>query len=223
MSEPSKFEFKVTVLPHEEPAVRAELERQGSEMRTREVYFYDTPALALKESDLFLRARTTEGEEPDSTVKLRPLPKSGVPVDWDDADYRYEVDVVGAKEVPSLKLDRPDGEIDEADIEKPRKLFDGGQEALVPDVWDDIEVLGPIHAHLWELEYDTVPTKLSVEEWTLSGGPHFIELSFKAKPEDKDAAREGFHALLDRLGIDRDGRSDPKTEIVLDFFASRLP
>jgi hypothetical protein len=215
--EPKKLEFKVTVFPEEEPAVRKELERQGAALRQREVYFYDTPELALKAKRLFLRARTTEGEDPDSTVKLRPFEGGGYPAKWDQAgkDVRYEIDVVGAKKVGSLKLD---GEIDAGDLKEPSKLFKGAQEDLVSESWDDIEPLGPVHAHLWELTYDTVPKKVGVEEWTLSGGPHFIELSFKADPEDEDEARQGFHALLDRLGIGHDGRP-AKTEIVLAYFA----
>jgi hypothetical protein len=218
-AEPSKYEFKVTVFPHEEPAVRTELERQEATFRKREVYFYDTPDLALKQQRLFLRARTTQGKEPDSTVKLRPA--TSIPVAWSGA--RYEVDVVGAREVPSLKLDRDKGEIDDADIDRrPRKLFDRAQESLIPDVWDDLKVLGPIHAHVWTLRFDTAPLALDVEEWTVCGGPHFVELSFKADPAGKDAARQGFHALLDRLSIGRDGRDDPKTELVLKHFAAKL-
>jgi hypothetical protein len=215
---PSKFEFKVTVLPHEEAAVRAELEHQEAAFRKREVYFYDTPDLALKRRHIFLRARTTQGKEPDATVKLRP----GTPVPaWHAA--RYEIDVIGDNEVGSLKLDRPKGEVDAADIDsRPRKLFNGAQEDLIPHVWPDLKVLGPIHAHVWTLKFDTVPLELDVEEWTVSGGPHFLELSFKADPADKVAARNGFRALLERLDIGPNGRDDPKTEIVLKHFAERL-
>jgi hypothetical protein len=218
--EPKKIEFKVTVFPEEEPAVRKELERQGATLRQREVYFYDTPGLALKAKSVFLRARTTEDEDPDSTVKLRPFDGGDYPPKWEQAgeDVRYEIDIVGAKKVGSLKLD---GDIDANDLKDPKKLFDDIQETLVPEPWDEIRPLGPVHAHLWELEYDTVPKKLSVEEWTLSGGPHFIELSFKADPEDEDEARQGFHALLDSLGIGHDGRPS-KTEIVLQHFADQV-
>jgi hypothetical protein len=218
------IEFKVTVHPHEEPAVRAELEAKAAAFVKREVYFYDTKDTALADQDLFLRGRATGGKAPDSTVKLRPVPKSGIPAAWKGTGYRDEVDMVGNTPISSLKLDRPKGEIDESDLDTaPRKLFDKAQEGVVPDLWGDIKVLGPIHAHVWELEYGTVPKKLSVEEWTVSGGPHFIELSFKVEAADEDAAREGFHALLDRLGIGHDGDPAPKTKRVIEFLADRLP
>jgi hypothetical protein len=73
-----KLEFKVTVLPPEEPKVQAELRRAENPAR-RKVYFYDTPGLALLAKDLVLRARVTDGDDDDSTVKLRPLPLASEP------------------------------------------------------------------------------------------------------------------------------------------------
>jgi hypothetical protein len=154
-------------------------------------------------------------------VKLRPLPQSGVPASWKNADYRYEADVIGDKDIPSLKLDRPKGEIDDDDVggKDADKLFDQDQGKLVPIAWADLKPFGPIHAHLWELEYDTISERISVEEWTVSGGPHFIELSFKVEPGEKAAAKQAFHALLAGLGIDPKGDPDPKTTRVLEFCA----
>jgi hypothetical protein len=220
---PSKYEFKVTVLATEEHVVRAELKKQGAKRRDREVYFYDTRGLDLKKRKLFLRARTTEGEEPDSTVKLRPLAKSRIPANWENAGYRYESDVIGDKCIPSLKLDRPEGEIAGGDVggKDADKLFDKAQEKLVPVAWADLKPFGPVHAHLWELEYDALPETLSVEEWTVPGGPHFIELSFKVKPDKKAAAKQAFHKLLRDLAIDPNGDPDPKTTRVLEHFAAK--
>jgi uncharacterized protein YjbK len=219
---PSRYELKVTVFPDEEPVVRAAIEDQHAEMSQREVYFYDTPELALKAGKLFLRARTTEGDDPDSTVKLRPLAGAFPPAWQGNGDVRHEVDVIGEREVPSLKLDREHGKIDAGDVggHDAKRLFDAAQEGLVPVDWDDIVAFGPIHAHLWELEYAELPEKLAVEEWTVSGGPHFVELSFKVKPGELAAAKQAFHALLDELKIDRKGRP-AKTEIVLDHFAAK--
>src|SRR4051794_30928356 len=56
------IEFKVTVHPHEEPAVRAELEAKAAAFVKREVYFYDTKDTALADQDLFLRGRATGGK-----------------------------------------------------------------------------------------------------------------------------------------------------------------
>ena len=80
-------------------------------------------------------------------------------------------------------------------------------------------MLGPIKALKWELKPNGFPYKLAVEEWTIIDGPHFIELSFKVKPDEKDKAKTAWHALLDRHGISRDHPQDAKTRMVLRYFA----
>jgi uncharacterized protein YjbK len=214
-----KVEFKVTAKPAEEAAVQALLRRNPVDRVRRKVYFYDTPALALCAKDLFLRARVTEGEKDDSTVKLRPLPLPDIPAAWGGA--RIELDVVGRKRVPSAKLD---GTPKRGEIEKntPSKLFDEAQEALLPNgtKLDDLAVLGPVDARKWELEPDGFPHKLAVEEWSLPDGTRFFELSFKVDPGEAPAAQRAFKAFLQDLDI----KGDPvaKTPRVLKFFADRL-
>jgi uncharacterized protein YjbK len=228
-----RLEFKVTVLPRDEPNVQAELRRAGVDPVRRKVYFYDTTELALADSDLFLRTRVTDGDEDDSTVKLRPLPLPGIPVRWRaTADVRIELDVVGDRLVPSAKLD---GTTDRGRIEQVErgalelsKLFSKDQEAIIEPALptgtelDDLAVLGPVDARKWELPPGTFPHELAVEEWSLPDGTHFVELSFKVEPGEAERAEQEFHALLDRLQIDRNGDQDPKTPKVLEFFAARL-
>jgi hypothetical protein len=52
-----KLEFKVTVLPPEEPQVQAELRSAAVVPAQRKSDFYDTPEFALFAKDLVLRAR----------------------------------------------------------------------------------------------------------------------------------------------------------------------
>jgi len=228
-----KLEFKVTVLPTEEPKVQAELRRAGVDPARRKVYFYDTPELELFDKDLVLRARVTDGDDDDSTVKLRPLPLPDIPARWSETDgVRIELDVVGKRQVPSAKVD---GEPDRGEIEqveqgalKLSKLFSKAQEALVADglpsgtSLNDLAVLGPVVARKWELPPETFAHELSVEEWSLPDRTHFIELSFKVVPDEAASAERAFHSLLDRLEIGHDGDPDPKTPRVLKFFAERL-
>ena len=133
-----RLEFKVTVLPAEEPKVQAELRSAGVSLARRKVYFYDTPELALFAEDLVLRARVTDGDDDDSTVKLRPLPLPDIPASWRATEgVRIELDVVGNKQVPSAKLDgKPDrGEIEQVEhgALKLSKLFTKAQEAVFAD------------------------------------------------------------------------------------------
>jgi uncharacterized protein YjbK len=227
-----KLEFKVTVFPEEEAKVQAELRSAGVDPVRRKVYFYDTPELELYARDLVLRARVTDGDDDDSTVKLRPLPSSGVPAEWAATDgVRIELDVVGERQVPSAKLD---GEPDRGEIEqvehgelKLGKLFTRAQVALVAHELpsgtslNDLEVFGPVDARKWELPPETFPHKLSVEEWSLPDGTRFFELSFKVPPDEAESAQREFRLLLDRLEIGHEGDPDPKTPKVLKFFARR--
>jgi hypothetical protein len=220
-----RFEFKVTVFPSEEPKVQAELRRARLTPVRRRVYFYDTPELALFAKDLVLRARQTDGEDDDSTVKLRPLDVP-VPAPWKAAGARIELDVVGSRQVPSGKLDgKPtSGLIDQVarGEEKPSTLFDGAQRALVTGGLTNLVVLGPVDARVWDVPKQAFPHKLSVEEWSLPDGSHFMELSFKVKPKKAEEAQRDFHAFLTRLAIGYDGDPEPKTPKVLRFFAERL-
>ena len=200
-----KLEFKVTVRPAEEPKVQVELRSAGVDPAHRKVYFYDTPELALFAEDLVLRARVTDGDDDDSTVKLRPLPLPDIPDRWRTTDdVRIELDVVGSKQVPSAKLD---GEPDRGEIAQVEhgalglsKLFTTAQEAIIDDVLpsgtglDDLAVLGPVNARKWELPPGAFPHKLSVEEWSLPDATHFVELSFKVSNRTKRTAPEqAFH------------------------------
>jgi hypothetical protein len=228
-----KLEFKVTVLPPEEAKVQAELRRAGVNPARRKVYFYDTPELALFAKDLVLRARMTDGDDDDSTVKLRPLPLPNIPGRWSATDgVRIELDVVGERQVPSAKLDGKPGRGEIGQVEhgvlKLSKLFTKAQEACVADALpsatslNDLAVLGPVDARKWDLPPATFPHNLSVEEWSLREGPHFVELSFKVTPGEAESAERAFHSLLDRLEIGHNGDPDPKTSRVLRFFAERL-
>jgi hypothetical protein len=229
-----KVEFKLTVLAGEELKVHALLEREGGQPQRRKVYFYDTEDLALYGKDLVLRARVTQGDDDDSTVKLRPVDLADDEAGWRQVDgIRIELDVVGAKQVPSAKLDgepdRGEAEAVEAKHREVGSLFSGKQEQLIADYapqgisLDELEVLGPVDARKWDLDKpEGFPYALSVEEWSLPDATRFIELSFKVSADEANRAQTAFRALLTRLEIDAAGDQTAKTPRVLKFFAGRL-
>ena len=227
-----RVEFKLTVLPSKERRVQAVLRSARVDPARRRVYFYDTPKLDLSKQNLVLRSRVTDGDDDDSTVKLRPLSLPKIPASWKDDGVRIELDVVGKKQVPSAKLDgKPErGRIErvgQGDL-KLDKLFSKEQEAAVNGTLpngtslNDLAVLGPIDARKWDLPPGLFPHELSVEEWSLPDGTRFFELSFKVERDEAERAQEQFHALLDYLKIGRKGDPNPKTPRVLEFFAARL-
>jgi hypothetical protein len=227
-------EFKLTVLPEEEDRVEALLQREGGPPQRRKVYFYDTKDLALYGKDLVLRARVTQGDDDDSTVKVRPADLSDDDASWRQIDgIRIELDVVGDKKVSSAKLDgKPErGEIEEVEAKRRRvaSLFSGKQERLIDDRAPDglslreLDVLGPVDARKWELDdLEGFPYKLSVEEWSLPDATRFIELSFKVSRDEANAARTAFRTLVTGLELNVAGDQTPKTPRVLKYFADRL-
>lgn len=229
-----KVEFKLTVLAGDEPKVQALVRNEGGQPQRRRVYFYDTKDLPLYGKNLVLRARVTQGDDDDSTVKLRPVDLADDQASWRQIDgIRIELDVVGDKQVRSAKLDgEPDrGEIEEvAAKQRPvASLFSGKQEQLIADYGPDgislhqLEVLGPVDARKWDLDNpEGFPHTLSVEEWSLPDATHFLELSFKVSADEANDAQAAFRALLTGLELDVAGDQTPKTPRVLQYFADRL-
>lgn len=229
-----KVEFKLTVLAGDEPKVQALVRKDGGQPQRRRVYFYDTKDLPLYGKNLVLRARVTQGDDDDSTVKLRPIDLADDQASWRQIDgIRIELDVVGDKQVRSAKLDgEPDrGEIEEvAAKQRPvASLFSGKQEQLIADYGPDgislhqLEVLGPVDARKWDLDDpEGFPHTLSVEEWSLPDATHFLELSFKVSADEANDAQAAFRALLTGLELDVAGDQTPKTPRVLQYFADRL-
>jgi hypothetical protein len=75
---------------------------------------------------------------------------------------------------------------------------------------------------VWKLPDSVFARGLAVEEWTVDGTLHFVELSFKAKIDEAAAAEQEWHAWLDAQPIGRDGDPRPKTMQVLEALAAAL-
>jgi hypothetical protein len=232
--EVAEVEFKHTLGPGDEGKVPALFGKALKQPQRRKVYFYDTAKLQLSEqSSLVLRARVTQGEDDDSTVKVRPASlKSDAP--WRAiGGVAIELDVSGKGAMCSAKLD---GEPQHGDVEAVDdddgsigSLFSQDQEALVKAYAlegigvGDLEVLGPVDARKWVFEdLDGFPYKLCIEEWSLPDTTRFIELSVKVKAKKAEQAQDAFHGLLKRLGVDLAKAQEQKTPRVLQFFAERL-
>ena len=225
-----EVEFKHTLVAADEDKVPGIFRDALKHPQRRKVYFYDTSKLALyDESGLVVRARVTQGDDDDSTVKVRPASLKG------DAPWReivgveVELDVSGKGPMCSAKLeDNP--EPGEVEAERPiGALFSQRQEELVKAYadegvgFDDLEVLGPVDARKWVFEdLDDFPYKLCIEEWSLPDTTRFIELSVKVKRKAAPDAQAAFHALLERIGVKVGEGQEQKTPRVLKFFADRL-
>jgi hypothetical protein len=224
-------EVKITARIDDEDLILRLLEQRGEEPQERTLYFFDTPELALFDVGLVLRARRIKGDTDDSTVKIRPVEPSRIPLDWVETEgFEVEMDRVGDRDVISAKLtaEQDRGEIDQAVAgRRPlRKLFSKDQERLIAEFgpaevgWDDLTAMGPIAVQKWKIDAKKLGHEVTVERWRLPDGSDLIEGSIKVKPGEAEEASVDFLAFLRTLGIEVDGDQQTKTRGALTFFTT---
>ena len=88
-------ELKLTVPPASHRDTVQGLPLDPVETQPRQVYFFDTPDLALNRAGLVVRARRIQGGKGDTVIKLRPVdPADLSPELRADASFNVEVDVL---------------------------------------------------------------------------------------------------------------------------------
>ena len=73
-------ELKLSVPESQQRSTIAELGMDPLDAEIRQVYFFDTPGLALDAAGVVVRARRVQGKGDDSVVKLRPVVPGELPV-----------------------------------------------------------------------------------------------------------------------------------------------
>jgi hypothetical protein len=225
------IEIKITARAADEDEVRAALETADIEAERREIWFYDTPDLALFDRGLVLRARLIHGGADDSTVKLRPVDPATIEDAWKATrGFEIELDAVGEDAICSAKLsiDQDRGEIAAvaAGTRPIRSLFSKSQERLVelrwPDGvdWDSLTAFGPVAVRKWQFTPKDFDHEVTVEEWVLPDDSDLVEISFKTAPDDAALASEAFVAGLRRRGFDTEGDQQTKTRSALRYFTT---
>src|SRR5262249_20761064 len=88
-------ELKLTVPESHQRSTVAALELDPLEAQIRQVFFFDTPRLALDAKGVVVRARRIQGKGGDSIVKLRPVMPSEMPAELRlSKAFRVEVDAL---------------------------------------------------------------------------------------------------------------------------------
>lgn len=225
-------EIKVTIRENQELLATRALNLSEEKAQRREIYFFDTPSLALFEAGIILRARIVEDDPDNSTVKIRPIDPSHIAKAWKDMDdFKLEADWVGERKVCSASLDarQKRGEIDEvaAGGRELRKLFSAEQEQFLAAYTDtridfnSLIVLGPIKVLRWEHRYNDLDHEVCIEEWRLPmTGTDLIEISIKAPTGEANAAQGEFKKWLTLRGLSSDSQQETKTRVALIELAS---
>ncbi len=226
-------ELKLTVPSTDRSRGAASLGVDPLNAQIRQIYFFDTPDLALNKQGVVVRARRIQGREHDSVVKLRPVVPDQLPKELRSSpNFGVEVDALPGGFVCSGSMKRPLGTMDVRESvhgEKPlRKLFSKEQRALYAEhapeglELDDLSILGPIFVLKLKFAPKGFNRKLVAELWLYPDNSTIIELSTKCAPSEAFQVAAESRAFLTSHGIDLGGQQETKTKKALEFFARKL-
>jgi hypothetical protein len=199
----------------------------------RQVFFFDTPTLALNQAGLVVRARRVQGRDGDSAVKLRPVEPSELPSRLRKSpNLVVEVDAMPGGFVCSASLKSPLANAHAHDavsgVRAVRKLFSKEQReffaAHAPDgiALDELSVLGPIFVLKLNFNPKEFGRKMVGEMWLYPDGSRILELSTKCAPAEAFQVAAEAKAFLAKRGVDVGGEQQTKTKTALEFFSAEL-
>jgi hypothetical protein len=201
--------------------------------RIRQVYFFDTPELALNKAGIVVRARRIQDAAADTTVKLRPVVPDELPKPLrKNPAFTIEVDAMPGGFVcsGSLKGAATNDEVRTvvADGSRLRKLFTSDQRALFADhspeglTLDDLSVLGPINVLKLKMVPKAFGRKVAVELWFYPDGSRILELSTRCMPTDAFQVAAEAEARIAASNLSLSGKQQTKTQAALRYFSREL-
>jgi len=226
-------ELKLTVPETAQFATARALGMDPLDAQIRQVFFFDTPDLALNEQGIVVRARRVQGKRGDSVVKLRPVIPEEMPKAMRQSpSFVVELDAMPGGHVCSatLKSRADNAEVREVALgARPlSKLFSKQQRAFLSDHapdgpgLDELSLLGPIPVMKLKFDPAGYDRRLVAELWLYPDGSRVFELSTKCEPRDAFNVAAQTRVFLSQQGIDLSGEQQTKTKKALDFFSSQL-
>ena len=226
-------ELKLTVPDTELHSAVNALGMDPLDAQIRQVFFFDTPDLALNKRGLVVRARRVQKKGDDSVVKLRPVVPTELPgTVRSSTGFGVEVDAMPGGFVCSGSMKRAlaaPGVREAVMGDRPiRKLFSKEQRAFyaehAPDgvALDDLTTLGPIFVLKLKFTPEGLDRKLVSELWFYPDFTRILELSTKCAPGEAFQVAAEARAFLTKRGVDLSGEQQTKTKKALEFFSGRL-
>lgn len=229
-------ELKVTVPADMHGATIRGLPIDPVETIPRQVFFFDTPDLALDRAGVVVRARRVQGGRADTVVKLRPLqPDELASKVRRDARFKVELDALPGGYVCSGSLkERASGKAVRkaaAGQTAVSKLFSKDQRAFFTAhapagiELDALQVLGPVFVLKASFEADldqddTASSRQMVAElWLYPDGSLILELSLKCGPPEAFQVAAELRAWLTARGVSLGPAQQTKTRAALDYFS----
>lgn len=226
-------ELKLTVPLSDRSRAATALGVDPLDGQIRQVYFFDTPDLALNKLGLVVRARRVQRRGDDSIVKLRPVVPDQLPAELRASPFfGVEVDAMPGGFVCSGSMKRTEGKVDVRGTLMAggpvRKLFSKEQRRLydahAPDglALDDLSVLGPVFVLKLKFAPRGYDRKLVAEIWMYPDNSMILELSTRCAPGEAFQVAAEARAFLTGHGIDLSGEQETKTKKALQYFSRRL-
>ena len=230
LQESDSVELKLTVPESHQVATIRSLELDPLEAQIRQVFFFDTPDLALDAQGVVVRARRIQGKGNDSIVKLRPVVPHELPEELRTAaGFRVEVDALPGGFVCSGTMKgTPADVLGSVHGERPlRKLFSKEQRAFyrahVEGIdLNDLSTLGPIFVLKLRFEPKKLSRRLAAEMWLYPDGSRVLELSTRAATGEAFQAAAEVRAFLGERGVEVSGEQETKTRKALQYFAKSV-
>ena len=226
-------ELKLTVPAADHRAAISGLGLDPLDAQIRQVFFFDTPDLALNAVGVVARARRIQGRAGDTVVKLRPVDPEGLPAELRlSPNVVVEVDAMPGGYVcsASLKAKAAAPSVREAALGQRaiKKLFSKEQRAFfavhAPEglSLDDLSILGPIFVLKLNFEPKELARRMVAELWFYPDGSRILELSTKCTAVDAFQVAAEARSFLAEKGVSMHGSQETKTKAALTFFSKQL-
>lgn len=230
-AEADSVELKLTIPDTDQRSAVQALGMDPLDAQIRQVYFLDTPDLALNAVGVVTRVRRVQKRGDDSVVKLRPVVPGDLPKKLRASpDLGVEVDAMPGGYVCSASFKGAFGPaaVKEAVAGKRpiRKLFSKQQRAFyaahAPEGLDldALSLLGPLNVLKLRFAPKGFDRKLVAEMWFYPDGSRILELSLKCAPADAIDVASSTREFLVGRGVNVSGEQQTKTKTALSYFAS---
>jgi hypothetical protein len=226
-------ELKLTVPDDQHRATIVSMQMDPVEAQLRQVFFFDTPDLALDTAGLVVRARRIAGGRGDTVIKLRPVvPDELSPELRKNPAFNVEVDAMPGGYVASgsFKGNTTGPTVKDVIAGRTplRKIFSKGQREFfrqhAPEGidLDSLVPLGPTFILKGKFEPAELPRRFVIELWLYPDGSRVMELSTKCLTNEAFQVAAESRALLTSKGVSLSGAQTTKTRTALEFFKNQL-
>ena len=235
----NSVELKVTIPTAAHRATIQGLPMDPVESQPRQIYFFDTPDLALYRAGVVVRARRIQGGRGDTVIKLRPVDPEKLPSDLRrNPSFNVEVDALPGGFVcsGSFKGRTTGREIHDVVTGKklPSKIYSKDQRAFyrlhapAGIELDSLVPLGPTFILKDRFNVQTSlddkapPRSMVAAVWFYPDGSRILELSTKCLPNEALGVAGECRAYFAERKVSLNALQQTKTKTALEFYAAAL-